>query len=280
MDGPRILEATPELYADFARLYPELGVDDPVPAQADWLRRMAADTLFLERGGRVVAYGYAQALGDSGYVRHVVVAPVARGTGLGRATMLALRDRLRERGCSAWQLNVKVDNRPAIALYRSLGLAGDYRTWVLRIPNGAPLSLAASPPGLTAQEPLPAADSALEREFDVPAGLLARHRAKADARLFRFELAGRAVALAPFDPFFPGCFPFRLREAACARGVFDTLLPLVPRGRPHLQLVLERDEPAARVLLAAGARLVFEIQHMRGALPGDPAIALTPTDRR
>lgn len=266
MPDLRFLAATPEHFEHYKQLFAELGVDDPLPTLATWERTIAPDTVFAECDGRIVGYGYAQVLGPIGYVRNVVVAPNERRRGLGRELMAELRRRLRARGCTSWQLNVKVDNEAALELYRSLGMRGDWRTWVLRVFVDQPLALSPSPPALSRRDAGPELDSALEREFELPAGLLARHRARPSTLVLSFDLAGRPIALAPFDPQHPGCFPFRLREPSCARGVLEALLPRVPPGRPHLQLVLERDENSARVLLAAGARLVFEIQHMHGAL--------------
>lgn len=262
----RFHAATAAYFEHYVRLVSELGVDDPRPSLAEWERTIAPDTVFAELDGEFVGYGYAQALGANGYVRNVVVAPKARRRGFGRELMLELRRLLSARGCTSWQLNVKSDNEPALELYRALGLQADYRTWVLRVFVDSPLDLAPSPPTLVARESDPALDSALEREFDVPAGLLTSHRARTGARVLCFEFDGRPVAFAPFDLRHPGCFPFRLREALCARGVIEALLALVPAGRPHLQLVLERDEAAAKVLRGAGARLMFEIQHLHGAL--------------
>lgn len=266
MSSLRFLPASPAHFEHYARLAAELGVDTPLPTAADWARTIAPDTVFAELEDQIVGYGYAQVLGPIGYVRNVVVAPSARRRGFGRDLMLALRGRLLARGCTTWQLNVKVDNAPALELYRSLGLRGDYRTWVLRVFVDQPLELGRSPRALVSREVDSVLDGALESEFELPAGLLTRHRAREHARVFLFELDGRPIALAPFDPHHPGCFPFRLREPNCARGVINALLALLPVGRPHLQLVLERDEPSARALMAAGARLMFEIQHMHGVL--------------
>lgn len=266
MTTPQFLPATLARFDDWARLFAELGVDDPLPSAEVWLRTQGPDTFFAESNGAIVGYGYGQALLPCGYVRNVVVAPDARGRGLGRAIVLELARRLAAAGCTSWQLNVKVDNAPAIELYRSVGMRTDYRTWVLRVLIERALELPESPPGVVARERGPEFDAELEREFEVTPGLLERHRTRDGARVMSFELDGRPVALAPFDPHFPGCFPFRLRDARAARVVIERLLELVPEGRPHLQVVLERDEAAAGALLAAGARTVFEIQHMSGPL--------------
>lgn len=266
MSTPRFLNAAPEHFEVWARLFRELGVDDPLPTAVAWLNTQGPDTFFAELDGEIVGYGYGQVLGASGYVRNVVVAPTARGRGLGRAIVLELGRRMAAAGCTSWQLNVKVDNEPALELYRSVGMRGDYRTWVVRIALDTPLALAPSPSAVASHEPPAELDAQLEREFEVAPGLLARHRTRPGARVLAFEFEGRPTALAPFDPHFPGCFPFRLRDARAALGVLERLLELVPPGRPHLQLVIERDEAAARALLAAGARAVFEIQHMHGPL--------------
>ncbi len=263
---PRFLNASREHFEVWARLFRELGVDDPLPSVDVWLSTQGPDTFFAEFDGEFVGYGYGQVLGASGYVRNVVVAPTVRGRGLGRAIVLELGRRMAAAGCTSWQLNVKVDNTPAIELYRSVGMQADYRTWVVRIPLDATLALAPSPAAVSAREPRAEFDAPLERDFEVAPGLLARHRTRPGARVLVFELEGRPIALAPFDPHFPGCFPFRLRDPRAAADVIARLVELVPAGRPHLQLVIERDEFAVRTLLAAGARAVFEIQHMSGTL--------------
>lgn len=117
----RAVPARREHHAELARLFPELGVDDPVPELERWWAEMASDALFLEAEGKALAYGWAQAPSSLGYVRHVIVDPARRGEGLGRRLMHELAARLRARGCGRWQLNVLVDNAPAIALYRRFG---------------------------------------------------------------------------------------------------------------------------------------------------------------
>src|SRR6185369_15814645 len=103
-----------------ASLFPELGVDDPVPDLERWRREMVADTLIAEEQGRPVGYLYLQALRETGHVRHVVVSPEARGEGVGRALMAAAAERFRAAGAREWALNVKPDNVPAVRLYESL----------------------------------------------------------------------------------------------------------------------------------------------------------------
>jgi len=263
----RTVGAQRKHHAEFVRLFPELGVDDPVPPLERWWAEMAPDTTFIELDGQVVAYGYAQALSRTGYVRHVIVDPQVRRRGLGRAMMSALASSLRGRGCERWELNVRSDNVPAIALYESLGMAARYTTWVLRLPRervrrlprrDQPVRIAAIAPGL---------DARLEQRFAIAPGLLASLRNRSGQRLV---LAGEDVAplgAARFDPHYPGCFPFCAEDAGVARAMLEAVLPEVPADKPWIQVVVERDQRLARALTDAGAKLHFEIVHMEGALP-------------
>ena len=264
----RILDARREHYSDFARLVPELATGDVVPEVAHWAAHMAPDIQFLEDEDRIVAYAWGQPLSRTGYLRHVVVAPGSRGRGLGRAMMLAAAARLAERGCERWELNVKRDNAPAIALYRSLGMTAEYDTWVVRVDASVAQRLPAPGPTIRAREAGADDDERLARRFELASGVLGQHRRKPSCRVIAVERNGEPVGLAPFDPAYPGCFPFRSFDAAAARAAIEALAPHLPSGADELQLVVERDRAVAEALLAAGARLRFEIVHMEGPLPG------------
>lgn len=261
-----IRAAVAQDFAEFARLYPELGVQDPLPSPEQWWQIYGPETLLIEDDKGVLGYLYGQALGASGYVRHLVIDPRARGRGLGRALMQAIRERFVAQGCSDWRLNVKVDNRAAIELYRSCGMLVEYHAWVLRVVREAQPFSAIHPQRLTRVEVRAEEDARHEAQFQIQAGLLTRHRSRPNTRVYRFDAAGVPVALAPFDPFFPGCFPLRIPMVHDALEVVAGLLPLVPAEREYLQLVLERDQASAQALLETGAQLVFEIQHMSGPL--------------
>ncbi len=64
---------------------------------------------------------------EDAWLEDVFVLESARGTGLGRALAEAGIERARERGCARIELDVDEANSPALALYRSLGFAGDLK---------------------------------------------------------------------------------------------------------------------------------------------------------
>ena len=125
--------ARPDDYPVFTRLSPELQVDDPIPSAEHWTAEIAPTTLIAERGGRPVGYGFFQVLHGIGYVRNVVSAPEARRSGVGRALMSAMAAHFRSRGATAWCLNVKPTNLPAVTLYESLGMKLMHASAALRI---------------------------------------------------------------------------------------------------------------------------------------------------
>jgi len=60
---------------------------------------------------------------DDCWLEDLFVRASERGTGLGRALVVAAMDRARERGCARIELDTEEANRPAVALYESLGFS-------------------------------------------------------------------------------------------------------------------------------------------------------------
>jgi ribosomal protein S18 acetylase RimI-like enzyme len=265
--APRIVPARPEHHAEFTRFFRELEVDDPVPEPGRWAEEMMPQTFFLEVAGHLVGYAFSEAYGPRGYVRHVVVAPAARRKGHGRALMKALAQRLRQQGCTRWELNVKVDNLAAIRLYEHCGLRVAYRSHALRLAWAALGRLPAPPRAPEARAVEPAQDRALEAAFRLPQGLLARLRGLAGSVLLELVQDGEPVAFARFDPAFPGCFPFHVRSPQLARPLLEALHPRARHGDLWLQVVVEGDPATAQALIRAGAEEVLEILHLEGPLP-------------
>lgn len=132
--------------------------------------------IIAERAGRIVGYAWFETLAGVGYVRHLVVDSGARGIGLGRALMLAARDRARESGALRWCLNVDPDNTVARRLYESLGLVPVYESAALRLPWSLVDTLPLGEALEVSIPPDPAWDEDVESALDVAPGLLASGR--------------------------------------------------------------------------------------------------------
>jgi GNAT superfamily N-acetyltransferase len=255
--------ATPDDYAAFARLFPELGVDDPLPPPAVWASAFVPFTFVATAGGEVVGYCYTQEYDDTGYVRHLVVSPDARRRGVGRALMEATARRLRAAGKTGWRLNVGSRNPAALALYEGLGLRTLYRSQSVRVPWTSAAAL--TEPIVSARE-LPAArDVELERLFALPRGQLAAARATKRLVLGVTANGGACLGLAVFAPSFPGAFPFRVRDQSAVRPLLEAMRPHVV-GIPAVNLVIDDDDGLVSLLVAAGAEVRADFFHLGGAL--------------
>lgn len=275
----RVVAASREHHAEFARFFAGLELDDPVPEVDRWVAEMAPSTFFLSDGVRFVGYAFGDAYGERAYVVHLVVDAASRGRGVGRALMRELARRFRAAGSTSWELNVKPDNRSAIALYERCGMRARYASHALRIDWADVSKLPRSERVVEARSVEPADDRAIERAFDLPDGRVARVRGFAGQVLVQLVERDSVVAFARFDPSFPGCFPFRVADPEFARVLLEQLAPHARSGDPWIQLVIEDDEPTTAALRAVGARTSLEIVHMGGAIPADPDFA-SSSDKR
>jgi GNAT superfamily N-acetyltransferase len=265
----RVIPAQRAHHADFVRFFAGLELDDPVPDVERWSTELAPWTFFLADEDALVGYAFSEVFGELGYVRHLVTAPNARRRGVGRALMRELASRFRAAGATRWELNVKRDNRAAIALYEGCGMRLKYATDVVRLDWDALPRLVDSARPVVAAPVEPDHDGDLERAFGLPAGQVARFRGLAGMVLAQLVEAGRPVAFARFNPAFPGCFPFRVEEPGLARAMLEFLRPHARPADPWIQLVVEDDVATAQSLLAAGGRHVLAIVHLGGEIPSD-----------
>lgn len=253
-------------YASVAELFHELETGDLPPDMERFENEMLAGTWVAEQEGLVIGYVWAQPLETAGYVRHVVTAPSVRGTGVGRALMDAVAQRLRGAGCTSWCLNVKPDNVPALRLYESFGMKPAFRSWALGFPwdllSHVELRGELVVRRIDSQE----LERELEAAFGLPAGQLSRARTMPARVLLGAWEAGEPAGLVCFDPTFPGAFPFRARNLEVARLLVDECARHARVGTPRMQLVVEGQDELARQLLDAGARLRLEILHYEGLL--------------
>lgn len=259
--------ASPGDHAAFLRLFPELAVEDPLPDLDKFVRELMPTMLVLERAGRVDGYTYFQLLGETAYVRHIVTAPEARRTGVAQALLAAVAERGRAGRCTTWCLNVKVGNAAAIALYERVGLARAYETKAMRITwaqvDAAPAVQSAR---IKARLVEPAEETRIEKVMGLLDGQLAAARAVGGRVAMALFEDDEVVGVTLFDPRFPGAYPFRAARAELVFLLVRALRPHALPEKPDLKVVAEGQAHVAHVLRAAGATLVHDIVHMRGAL--------------
>jgi GNAT superfamily N-acetyltransferase len=251
-------------YTEFGQLFPELAVDNPVPTLEVWVTTLVPSTLVATLDGLVLGYCYTQEYADTGYVRNIVVQPRARRKGVGRALMNMTAERLRARGKRFWRLNVKPDNRAAVALYERMGLQTKYATKSLRLRWAATAALPAG--DAVTRDLTPDRDAVLEELFDLPCGQIAFARGPGKVFLEAISSSTRqSVGLAVFDPKFPGAFPFRVKEISAVAPLLAAMRQHAATDE-HVNLVVEDDQRLSNLLEDVGARLRHEILHMVGAL--------------
>jgi GNAT superfamily N-acetyltransferase len=250
-------------YDTYARLQPQLGVDDPVPSR-ERFGELVARTIVAVDGDAVVGYALFEVLATTGYIRNVVADEPTRRRGVGSALMTTMHEHFVACGATAWCLNVKADNVAAIALYERCGLRFAYRTTVMRLPREVALP---APPSDVELVPLPPdADATVEPAFQLLAGQLASARTKTGRQVVQLRRGGAIVGVGVFMPAVPGSFPFRLADPTLAAAALTHLRAITPAGAPWLQVSAEDDDALRDAVLALGAYVNFEIQHMRGAL--------------
>jgi ribosomal protein S18 acetylase RimI-like enzyme len=259
-----IRPATTGDYEAFARLFPELGIDDPVPGRDAWTSFLASGTRVAERDATIIAYCFCQEYGDAGYVRHIAVAPEARRGGVGRALMLAVAEGLRDSGKTTWALNVKQDNVAALRLYESLGMRTKYTATALRFPWA---SLDQLPSGSATVRVFGAErDARLEAQFALPRGQLASARGIGRILLeARTGDAEESAGFCVFDPKFPGAFPSRIADLSALSPLLRAMREYVPADEV-VNLVVEDDARLAKLLTDCGAWVRMETAHMVGSL--------------
>ncbi|MGN6606780.1 MAG: ribosomal protein S18-alanine N-acetyltransferase [Jatrophihabitans sp.] len=83
----------------------------------------AAEDTTDGRDGDLLGWAGVMVVGDTAQVLTVGVVPAARRRGIGQQLLDTLLDEARRRGAEQTVLEVRVDNEPALALYRRNGFA-------------------------------------------------------------------------------------------------------------------------------------------------------------
>jgi GNAT superfamily N-acetyltransferase len=284
MRARRIRSALRGDHPAFERLFPELEVDDPPIGEDKFDRELVPTMLVVEAGegpdpARIVGYALYQIMKDVTYVRHIVTAPEARRSGVGRALMEAIAERGRAAGCSTWCLNVKPLNAAAIALYGTMGMAPVFESRALKMSWASALVMPrVQNARIAVRLVAPEDDAQVEPAMKLFAGQLALARAQGRVIVGLFDDAngGHVLGASVFDPSYPGAYPFRVARPELAVELLHALRPYARPSDDVVNVVVEGQLDVADVLLAAGATLRMESVHMRGPLgPLGPPTALT-----
>jgi GNAT superfamily N-acetyltransferase len=258
-------DAVAEDYPVFARLFPELAVEDPVPAREQFAAQMLPKVVIVEDANGPAGYAFWRTYGRIAHVVHVVVDPLARGRGLGRALMADVRRRVLVQECTRWFLNVKQDNSAAIGLYARCGLATEQRGWALRAEWSQLHSLPEPHGDVVAFTPAPEEDSSIAARFDETPEHLSSLRSRAGVVLVGLRAAGLLVGFAAFDPSFPGVRPVHVARVEFARTLFEGLRPHARHD--HVHVTFERNQALLEALTSLGAKVRHAFYRMGGVLP-------------
>ena len=263
----RLRDAALGDHALVVRLFPDLLTGDPPPDLERWRDRFVPTSRIALVDGEAAGYLYYDVLDGVGYIRNVVVDPAHRGRGLGLvedagALMLA-------RGCDRWQLNVRPENDPAVALYRSVGLEIAFASVALRLPWALVDRLPASTRPLEVVAAAADELAAIAAAFDLPEGQL--EQLAAVPRVFVRRLrdpedpGALDLGVAAFDVTFPGCFPFRVGRAEDVGALLRGLRSLAEET-DVIGVVVEGHDALAELLIDAGAEVKLRFVHMRGPI--------------
>lgn len=259
--------ATPDDHPVFARLFPELGVQDPLPDREDFAQQMLPRVLVLCDGPDPIAYATWQIHGCAAHVVQLVVDPRARGRGAGRALMAAVRAIVIGDGCTRWGLNVKRDNLPAIRLYERFGMRAQYDAWAMRVGWAQACAFPSGVGAPVAFTPRPEDDATIAARFAIDQERITRFRSRPGFVLAALREHGAIAAFAAFDTNFPRVFPFRVARVELAAPLFNALREHARADRPEIiLLVVEADRALFDALRGAGAELLHELIHMGAPL--------------
>lgn len=259
--------ARPDDYEGFTRFWDQLDLGQPAPAFAHWLEHLCPNTIFLADGDALAAYNLSFAFGTRGDVRQVVVDRAYRNRGVGKELMAAVAAKLRAAGCHDWRLEVRAENAPALALYRSVGLQRRRTIYAIGVTAAQHARFAATRSGRhTAIEVTPVDDAALETAFDLGTGQIARwRRARAPWPLLRVGTLGLTQLWQDFAPDFGLLFPFLVADVDSVDSV-DVAAHLIAAAPPGPWEIDVASEAIRTALTALGATLKSSQLELAGPL--------------
>ncbi len=264
----RVRAALAEDYGAFAQLVPELGAGGPVPGETHWATDLAKQSLVAESNGSVVGYLVGGTAGRCGQVHQLVVDPQQRRQGIAQLLLAAFAGRLREAGCTSWQLNVEGHNAAARALSERSGFRLQRRSDWVEVQAEALTDLPRDAT-LVGRLVTPAEDEAIEARFDLPVAAMRWFRTIGGAALVAVDARDEARSFGVWLQEKRLVRPLRLDRAAALPAL---LAPVAPAGT--ITLVLEEGLPELiEALHAAGGTTVMQEYRYVGELPTAPPAA-------
>jgi ribosomal protein S18 acetylase RimI-like enzyme len=261
-----VSNATAADYPAFVRLFPELGVHDPLPPAKRFAEVIAPLAIFAREGDTIVGYANSRPRGERLHIVHVITDPGHRRRGVGRALMLELARRARSAGLRRWMLNVKPENGAALKLYTGCGMQIVLESVQLRLAWADVAKLPPPPAGTTTDALAPSDDGRVEQALGLEPGDFSSCRASPGRVFLGAAVDGVPVACVAFDPAYPGAPVLRALSAGHARAILEgLLLHAVPRP-DRLFVFLEGDPVLESSLVAAGAEVMMRVLRMEGDL--------------
>ncbi|HSY24312.1 MAG TPA: GNAT family N-acetyltransferase [Polyangiaceae bacterium] len=266
--------ATAADYPAFARLFPELGVVDPLPTADLFAGLIAPQSIVAREGETIVGFAWSRPRGEQWHVVVVITDPAYRRRGVGRALMKELAKRGRAMGFDRWMLRVKPENLAARGLYEACGLRSVLEGVRLHVAWADLARLPLPPAGTLASSLAAADDPRFEHALDLAPGELSSYRALRPERLFvGASTDGVPVACVAFDPALPGATGFWARSPGCARAVLEALLPHASPEHSRLFVSLEGDPVLEATLVGTGATVTMRTLRMAGDISGETRAA-------
>ena len=255
--------ATPGDRSVFARLFPELGVSDPLPTPEQFAARMVPRMVVLADGGNDVGYAFWQVYGRTAHVVQLVVDSRVRRRGAGGELMKEVRRRVAGEGATRWYLNVKQDNTAAMRLYERCGLAVEQAGWAVRI-AWSQFATLAGPREAAPFVPSTRDDAAVAALLGIDVERVVLLRAREGVVLLALREGDALVAFGAFDPAFPGVYPVRIARPELAGALFDGFRTRA--ATDDVNVFVEGDRALFEALTRAGAQLNHALYRMGATL--------------
>lgn len=259
-----VSDAAPADYPAFARLFPELGVVDPVPSAQRFTEIIAPQSILARDGEAVVGFAWSRPRGERLHIVNVITDPANRRRGVGRALMHELAKRARAAGFQRWMLRVKPENLSARKLYEGCGMRTVLEGAQLRVAWDDLGRLPSPPAGIATATLTASEDARFERALQLEAGDLSSVRALPGRVFMGAAVQGVPVGCVAFDPAFPGAPVLRARSPSDARALLEALVPHALPPHAGLFVSVEGDPALESALVGVGAEVTMRMLRMEG----------------